>query len=66
MLLFLSSAVSYCEENAQNGLTAALIRRPWHCDGPEGVVGLVLLLCCTGVSVRDIVVAAGSFGSDKN
>ena len=35
-LVFLSWAVSYPGENAQNGPAVALIRRPWHCDGPEG------------------------------
>ena len=28
---WLLSVMSYCEENAHNGLVTALIGRPWHC-----------------------------------
>ena len=57
--VFLSSAVSYCEENAQNGPIAALIRRPWHCDGPEGFIG------CFAVFAQWLVPLSWHYGSDK-
>ena len=39
-VVVLSSTLTYREENAPNGPIAALIRRPWHCGGPEGFIGI--------------------------
>ena len=45
---------------AQNGPIAALIRRPWHCDGPEGFIGVV-----DAVVAQQFAPLSWQAGSDK-
>ena len=46
---------------AQNGPIAALIWCPWHCDGPEGFIGVVVAV----VAQRSVPLLSWHSGSHK-